>query len=154
MNNDLLKKLNNYFNPEVFVNHYGSSEIYTFTYCENAADKPGSAGKAGINQIIRVIDIHTSDTSQNLPAGIEGKIIASMESSESFKNYWNRPDADEESIVDGWYITGDLGYFDEEGDLFVTGRLDDMIISGGENILPVEVENILSTFPISWKRPA
>ena len=70
-----------------------------------------------------------------------------MESSESFKNYWNRPDADKESIVDGWYITGDLGYFDEEGDLFVTGRLDDMIISGGENILPVEVENILSTFP-------
>ncbi len=147
MNNDLLIKLNNYFNPEVFVNHYGSSEIYTFTYCENAADKPGSAGKAGINQIIRVIDIDTSDISQNLPAGIEGKIIASMESSESFKNYWNRPDADEESIVDGWYITGDLGYFDEEGDLFVTGRLDDMIISGGENILPVEVENILSTFP-------
>ena len=147
MNSDLLIKLNNYFNPEVFVNHYGSSEIYTFTYCENAANKPGSAGKAGINQIIRVIDIDTSDISQNLPAGIEGKIIASMESSESFKNYWNRPDADKESIVDGWYITGDLGYFDEEGDLFVTGRLDDMIISGGENILPVEVENILSTFP-------
>ena len=147
MNNDLLIKLNNYFNPEVFVNHYGSSEIYTFTYCENAADKPGSAGKAGINQIIRVINIHTLDISQTLPAGIEGKIIASMESSESFKNYWNRPDADKESIVDGWYITGDLGYFDEEGDLFVTGRLDDMIISGGENILPVEVENILSTFP-------
>ena len=77
----LLKKLNNNFNPEVFVNHYGSSEIYTFTYCENAADKPGSAGKAGINQIIRVINIHTLDISQTLPAGIEGKIIASRKKS-------------------------------------------------------------------------
>ncbi|PPR28929.1 MAG: 4-chlorobenzoate--CoA ligase [Alphaproteobacteria bacterium MarineAlpha9_Bin1] len=147
MSNHLIRKLNNYFNPDIFVNHYGSSEIYTFTYCENAAEKPGSAGKPGINQMIRIIDINSLDISQTLPAGIEGKIIASMESSESFKNYWNRPDADKESIVDGWYITGDLGYFDEEGDLFVTGRLDDMIISGGENILPVEVENILSTYP-------
>jgi 2-furoate---CoA ligase len=47
-------------------------------------------------------------------------------------------------LHDGWYFTGDTGYFDAEGDLFVTGRVDDMIISGGENVSPAEIESVLS----------
>ncbi|MGT2491860.1 hypothetical protein ACU4GD_18350 [Cupriavidus basilensis] len=51
------------------------------------------------------------------------------------------------SLRDGWYFTGDTGYFDAEGDLFVSGRVDDMIISGGENISPVDIESVLSLHP-------
>ncbi|MGA0346736.1 MAG: AMP-binding enzyme, partial [Alphaproteobacteria bacterium] len=57
---------------------------------------------------------------------------------------WKRPDADKKAIRDGWYFTGDLGFFDTDGALFLCGRIDDMIISGGENIDPEEVEDVLS----------
>jgi 2-furoate---CoA ligase len=77
----------------------------------------------------------------------EGHIICDLSGDEAFEGYWKRPDADQKSIRDGWYFTGDTGYFDESGDLFVTGRVDDMIISGGENISPVEIESILSLHP-------
>ena len=143
MSQGLLDKLDYYFKPEVFVNHYGSTEIYTFTYLEDAQKKPGSAGKAGINQIIKVIDINSANSIDEVDSFVEGRIIASMKSSEAFESYWKNSKANKNAIVDGWYITGDIGYMDDEGDLFITGRIDDMIISGGENILPIEVENIL-----------
>ena len=59
-----------------------------------------------------------------------------MESPEAFAGYWKRPDADAKAIQGRWYRTGDLGKFDEDGELYVVGRVDDMIISGGENIFP------------------
>src|SRR4029078_6893595 len=60
---------------------------------------------------------------------------------------WRRPDADAKALRDGWYFTGDTGYFDRDGDLFVTGLVDDMIITGGENVSPVEIESCLSLHP-------
>ena len=54
---------------------------------------------------------------------------------------------DAKAIRKGWYFTGDTGYFDPDGDLFVTGRVDDMIITGGENVSPVEIESCLSLHP-------
>jgi 2-furoate---CoA ligase len=77
----------------------------------------------------------------------EGQIIADLSGDEAFEGYHNRPDANEKSLRDGWYFTGDTGYVDDDGDLFVTGRIDDMIISGGENISPVEIESVLSLHP-------
>jgi 2-furoate---CoA ligase len=70
-----------------------------------------------------------------------------MSSDEAFTGYWNRPDADEKAIRDGWYHTGDVGRLDEDGDLWLEGRLDDMIVSGGENIHPLEVEDVLAGHP-------
>jgi 2-furoate---CoA ligase len=70
-----------------------------------------------------------------------------MSSDEAFTGYWNRPDADEKAIRDGWYHTGDVGCLDDDGDLWVVGRVDDMIISGGENVYPVEVEDVLVRAP-------
>ena len=66
---------------------------------------------------------------------------------EAFAGYWQRPDADAKAIRDGWYHTGDIGRVDEDGDLWIDGRVDDMIISGGENIHPLEVENVLARHP-------
>ena len=147
MTDGLLRRLAEAFRPELFVNHYGSSEVYTFTICPDAPAKPGSAGKAGINQRIRVVRIGAGDPEDTMPANEEGEIIASLESDESFAGYWRRPDADAKALRAGWYFTGDVGCFDDDGDLFVTGRVDDMMISGGENVMPVEIESVLSLHP-------
>jgi 2-furoate---CoA ligase len=147
MTDGLLKALFDAFEPKLFVNHYGSSEVYTFTIDQNAPAKPGSAGRAGLNQRIRVVTLNAGDPEQVASVGEEGEIIASLSGDEAFEGYWKRPDADEKALKGGWYFTGDSGYFDAEGDLFVTGRVDDMIITGGENVSPVEIESCLSLHP-------
>jgi 2-furoate---CoA ligase len=144
MTDGLLQKLNSTFKPDLLVNHYGSSEIYTFTINQNAVAKPGSAGKAGINQLVRVVKLAARSASDLAPTGEEGEVIALLAGDESFEGYWRRPDADAKSLREGWYFTGDTGFVDQDGDLFVTGRTDDMIITGGENVSPVEIESCLS----------
>src|SRR5207245_3342035 len=76
-----------------------------------------------------------------------GEILCHMSSTEAFSGYWHRPDADAKAIVDDWYHTGDVGRLDGDGDLWILGRLDDMIISAGENIHPLEVEDVLARHP-------
>jgi len=147
MTDGLLGKLTEAFRPELFVNHYGSSEIYTFTINQKAAEKPGSAGKAGLNQLIRVVKLGATSANEIAAPGEEGEIVALASSDEAFEGYWKRPEADAKSLRDGWYFTGDTGYVDEDGDLYVSGRVDDMIITGGENVSPVEIESCLSLHP-------
>jgi 2-furoate---CoA ligase len=144
MTDGLLQKLQTAFKPDLFVNHYGSSEIYTFTIDQDAPKKPGSAGRAGINQNVRVVKLGAQSVNDIAAPGVEGEIIALLAGDESFEGYWRRPDADAKALRDGWYFTGDTGFFDADGDLFVTGRVDDMIITGGENVSPVEIESCLS----------
>ena len=133
MTSALVEKVAAVFQPEIFVNHYGSTEIYTFAVHRAQRAKPGCAGRAALNARLR------------LAAGDE--ILCHMSSDEAFAGYWRRPDADEKAIRDGWYHTGDVGRLDEDGDLWVVGRVDDMVISGGENIHPVEVEDVLARAP-------
>ena len=147
MHDALLARLQQAFQPELFVNHYGSSEVYTFTISQRAAAKAGSAGRAGLNARIRVVKLDANSASDLAAAGEEGQIIADAAGDEAFEGYWKRPDADAKSLREGWYFTGDTGYLDVDGDLFVTGRVDDMIISGGENISPVDIESVLSLHP-------
>lgn len=130
--------------PQTFVNHYGSSEIYTFTVCDHTR-KPGCAGRAGINQTVRLVSADPDDRDKlvDVAPGAHGEIVASMASPEAFAGYWKRPDADRKAIHGAWYRTGDLGRLDEDGELWVIGRVDDMIISAGENIYPEEVEDAL-----------
>jgi 2-furoate---CoA ligase len=134
--------------PEAqFSNFYGSSEIYTFAVRNNLAENPGSAGRAGIGQTLRVVRADADERvepDEEVPVGETGEIIASMNALDAFSGYWKRPDADEKSIRGGWYFTGDLGRFDENGEIYVLGRVDDMIISGGENIYAEEVEDVLA----------
>lgn len=147
MTDGLLRRLQAAFRPELFVNHYGSSEIYTFTVDQDAPRKPGSAGRAGINQMVRVVRLGAASAAETAAPGEEGEIVALLSGDESFEGYWRRPEADAKALRGGWYFTGDTGYLDREGDLFVTGRVDDMIITGGENVSPVEVESCLSLHP-------
>ena len=138
------------FPGAAFSNFYGSSEIYTFAVRNNLADNPGSAGRAGIGQSLRVVRADAEervDPDEIVPVGETGEIIASMNSLDAFTGYWKRPDANKKAIRNGWYFTGDLGKFDDNGEIYVLGRVDDMIISGGENIYAEEVENVLAKSP-------
>jgi 2-furoate---CoA ligase len=135
MTSALVERVAASFEPEIFVNHYGSTEIYTFSVQRDQRAKPGCAGRAALNARLRLD-----------PPG-EGEILCHMSSDEAFTGYWNRADADEKAIRDGWYHTGDVGRIDADGDLWVVGRVDDMVISGGENIHPVEVEDVLARAP-------
>ena len=96
-----------------------------------------SCGKALEGVELKVVD----DNGNSLPTGEIGEVVTKSEL--NMKGYWNRPEATEEAIVNGWFYSGDAGYFDEEGYLFIHDRVKDMIVSGGENIYPAEVENAL-----------
>jgi 2-furoate---CoA ligase len=133
MTSTLVKRCAEAFRPEVFVNHYGSTEIYTFSIGRDQVAKPGCAGRPAVNTRLRLLET--------------GEICVDLASEEAFAGYWNRPDADEKAIRDGWYSTGDTGHLDEDGDLWIDGRVDDMIISGGENVHPLEVEDVLAAHP-------
>ncbi|WP_409292613.1 AMP-binding protein [Peribacillus sp. SCS-37] len=150
MTTALTERCMNRFKPKVFVNHYGSTEIYTFTICPYVHQKPGCAGKPGLHQNVRLVKADAEGNSlphHKVGKGEIGEIIINLDSNEAFKGYWNKPLATQKAIREGWYFTGDLGVVDDDGDLFVVGRVDDMIISGGENIHPLEVEDVLSKHP-------
>ncbi|MFQ5915637.1 MAG: class I adenylate-forming enzyme family protein [Nitrospinota bacterium] len=150
MTQTLAEDLVRRFDPEIFTNHYGSTEVYTFSINQRLQEKPTSAGRPGIGSELRVVKADPERRvapEEVVPRGEVGEIIASLRSEEAFQGYWRRPDADEKAIRGGWYFTGDVGYEDDDGDLYVTGRVDDMIISGGENIYPTEVEDVLARHP-------
>ena len=133
MTSSLVERCCEVFRPQIFVNHYGSTEIYTLSVHRDQKAKPGCAGRAALNAQLRL--------------GEDGEIECHLSSDEAFAGYWRRPDANEKAIRDGWYRTGDVGQLDDEGDLWVIGRVDDMIVSGGENIHPLEVEDVLARHP-------
>lgn len=148
MTPSLAEKLSGVLHPERFVNHVGSTEIYTFLIGPDSAAKPGCAGRAGLFSRVRLVDPDPDATPDQVVAdGSQGQVAVSMASPEAFTGYWHRPDADQKAIREGWYFTGDLAVADEDGDLWVAGRVDDMINSGGENIYPEEIENALAASP-------
>ncbi len=147
MSEALLRRIDKAFAPDLFVNHYGSSEVYTMAITQNARLKAGSCGRAALNCRLRVVKLGSCDPDDRVQAMEEGQIIAHLDGDEAFEGYWNRPDANEKSLIGRWYFTGDIGYYDIDGELFVSGRVDDMIISGGENISPVDIESVISLHP-------
>ena len=85
------------------------------------------------------------DDDRELPVGRSGEVCA--RAGNFMREYWNRPDETKEAFRDGWYHSGDSGYVDDEGYLFIVDRLKDMIVTGGENVYSIEVENAISTHP-------
>jgi long-chain acyl-CoA synthetase len=102
-----------------------------------------SAGKANVGVELRVVDV---DSGSDVPTGDVGEIW--IRSRQNMLGYWNMPDATAKTIVDGgWLRTGDAGYLDADGYVYIHDRVKDMIVSGGENIYPAEVENALMAHP-------
>jgi long-chain acyl-CoA synthetase len=104
---------------------------------EGRTRKPGSVGCAIENVEIRIFD----ENEQVVPAGHEGEIC--VRGPNVMKGYLNKPAETAEALRNGWMHTGDMGYLDGEGDLFITDRKKDLIIRGGENISPGAVEEVL-----------
>jgi acyl-CoA synthetase (AMP-forming)/AMP-acid ligase II len=137
---DLLAAAQRLFGCE-FFGLYGLTETSGAGTCLNpdghAAGKLRSCGKPYPGLDIEVRD----GDGQVVPAGTVGEIVIRHDI--VMKGYWNRPDATAEAIRDDWFHTGDAGYFDDEGYLYIHDRVKDMIVSGGENVYPAEVENAL-----------
>lgn len=149
MSSTLVRACLEKFRPSVFVNHYGSTEVYTHSIFKELERKPGCAGRAAFHTQLRVVRVDPGAgvrPEETVGRGEMGEVIVRM-GDEAFSGYFRRPEATERAIRDGWYFTGDTGYVDEDGDLWVTGRVDDMIITGGENVYPVEVEEVLARHP-------
>ncbi len=100
-----------------------------------------------VRQMVRVVRLSAGNADEVAATGEEGEIAALLAGDKSFEGYWRRPEADTAAIRNGWYFTGDTGRVDADGDFFVTGRVDDLIITGGENVSPVEIESCLSLHP-------
>ena len=122
------------------VQVYGSTEtcpIATYVRAQDADRKAGSAGIPALHCEVRVVDRNGSE----LPPGADGEI--EVRGPNVMQGYWNAPATTAEVLRQGWYRSGDVGRFDSEGHLYVVARKKDMIISGGENVYPAELENIL-----------
>ena len=104
-------------------------------------ERLGGAGVARTGVAVRVVD----EAGRELPAGEIGEIVTTSDC--VMKGYWNNPDANARALRDGWLWTGDLGSLDAEGFLTLKDRSKDMIISGGSNIYPREIEEVLLTHP-------
>ena len=108
---------------------------------EDAERKLGSAGKPLMHTEVKVVD----DEGQELPWGEVGELY--IKGPNITPGYWNNPEATKNSFEDGWLKTGDAARFDDEGFVYIVDRWKDMYISGGENVYPAEVENVLYQLP-------
>jgi fatty-acyl-CoA synthase len=124
-----------------FCQGYGLTEtapFASFLTPEWTTRKLGSAGQPPLYSDARIVD----SNNQPVATGERGEIC--LRGPNIMKGYWNRPEATAETIdPEGWLHSGDVGYFDEDGFLFICDRLKDMVISGGENVYPAEVESVL-----------
>ena len=146
----VLKQCLDRFDVE-FFQAYGMTEITavgTVLYPVEQLDKQESAGLPALNRALRIVE-PGGTPDEEVPQEEVGEIIIASPS--AMQEYWNRPDETKETFVeDGrrkWYYTGDVGYVDADGYLYVVDRTDNMIVSGGENIYPAEIENVLSSHP-------
>ncbi len=120
---------------------YGMTECFGVTVGTDDVVEAGAVGWPAIYTEIRIV----GDTGEVLPTHEIGEI--QIRSAGVTPGYWRQPEETAAAFVDGWFRTGDLGYRDAAGCLHVVDRRKDMFISGGENVYPVEVENVLATLP-------
>ncbi|WP_433331412.1 long-chain-fatty-acid--CoA ligase [Spirillospora sp. CA-294931] len=135
-----------------FLQVYGLTETAgAITHLPPEDHEPGgpnahrlrSAGIPSPTCELRIVD---PATLEDVPSGRVGEILC--RTPQNMKGYWGMPEATASALLDGgWFRTGDAGYLDEDGYLFIHDRVKDMIISGGENIYPAEVENVLMSHP-------
>jgi acyl-CoA synthetase (AMP-forming)/AMP-acid ligase II len=147
---DRLKEAITIFGP-IFTQTYGLGEAPRGITCLPKRDhvvrdadserRLGSVGRECLYVQVRTVD----DEGHAMPTGTEGEVAVKGEL--ITKGYWNNAAATEELIRDGWLYTGDIGYFDEAGYLFLTDRKKDVIITGGSNVYPREVEEVLYRHP-------
>jgi fatty-acyl-CoA synthase len=124
-----------------FCQGYGMTELSPLALIlssEFSAVKIGSTGKPVMFGEVRIVD----ENNQPVAAGERGEVV--MRGPNVMPGYWNKPDATSETIdAEGWLHSGDVAYVDDDGFFYICDRLKDMVISGGENVYPAEVESVL-----------
>jgi acyl-CoA synthetase (AMP-forming)/AMP-acid ligase II len=134
---------------DVLFHGYGQTEVNyvtMMTASEWFGTVPGSNPLRSVGRALPMAQIEIIDDGGNpLPAGETGEIA--LKTPSQLTEFWEAPDVTAERIVDGWMRTNDLGYIDVNGYLYVTDRKDDMIISGGFNIWPRELERVIEQLP-------
>jgi acyl-CoA synthetase (AMP-forming)/AMP-acid ligase II len=142
---DQVNKLKGTFRQSTSGIGYGLTETNALGAVNSGAAyeaRPGSTGRV----VPAVTEIHILDEQgRKLPAGERGEVC--IKSPANVLGYWNKPEATAEAFVDGWFHTGDVGYLDEDGFLYIVDRIKDIIIRGGENISCLEVEAAIYTHP-------
>lgn len=146
----LLERAQKVFTEAEFIQAYGMTEtapVISMNNWENhlpeawASGRIRSAGKATMATQVRIVDEHD----QELPRGQVGEII--VRGPNVMLGYWGRPEETAETLRGGWMHTGDGGYMDDDGYIYVVDRIKDMIVSGGENVYSAEIENVLMRHP-------
>jgi long-chain acyl-CoA synthetase len=120
---------------------YGCTEcsgLFSVWHSQMGLDKCASAGKHVLGGEVKIVN---PETGQELPTGEIGEII--LRGPQIFQGYWNNPEATEKTLKNGWLFTGDAGKIDEDGFLYVIDRYKDVIICGGTNIYPAQVEAVI-----------
>lgn len=145
-----LKRAFEKFPNAQFAQAFGQTElspVATILPTEShVLEGPKSGKLRSCGRATRVVEIRIVDENDNeVPRGTVGHII--VKGPITMLGYWNRPDATADTIKDSWVYTGDAGYMDEEGYIFLMDRLKDMIVSGGENVYSAEVENAIGQHP-------
>jgi len=141
---EVIKTLKEKFPTWRLRNVYGLTEASSWVTMlphEQTTIRPDSTGLPVPVVRLKIID----EMGSEVPQGKVGEIL--IKGPSIFKGYWRNPEATAESLRDGWFHTGDLGRFDEEGYLYVVDRKKEMVIRGGENIYCIEVENVLYQHP-------
>jgi long-chain acyl-CoA synthetase len=140
---ELIKKVEQTFEV-IHLDGYGQTEGCGFTTLNPIVGvrKPNSVGVPLSNIWLKIVDDHDNE----LPPGEVGEIVEKGDVF-SLHGYWNRPDANAAVYKNGWFHSGDLGYLDNDGYLYVADRKQDLIITGGYNIYPTEVEDVLCAHP-------
>jgi len=127
------------------VEGYGLSEASPVTHSNFLWDVPRVKGSIGVPYPDTEAVILSVETGEPMPVGEIGELI--VKGPQMMKGYWNRPKETEEVLKDGWLYTGDLGCMDEKGYFYIVDRKKDMIIAGGFNIYPREIEEVLYEHP-------
>ncbi|WP_409251570.1 long-chain-fatty-acid--CoA ligase [Bacillus sp. SCS-153A] len=127
------------------VEGYGLTESSPVTHANFLWDRERIKGSIGIPWPDTDAAVFSMETGEKLPPNEIGEIW--VKGPQVMKGYWNRPEETEMTLRDGWLLTGDLGYMDEKGYFYVVDRKKDMIIAGGFNIYPREIEEVLYEHP-------
>jgi len=142
---ELLKTAQTLIKGCEFTQLYGLTETVGAGTALQPADHVGpllrSCGKAYPGLDVRIFDAEGNE----VKVGEVGEIV--IKGPTTMKGYWNKPEATASSIRNGWFYTGDAGFTDKDGHIFIHDRVKDMIVSGGENIYPAEVENAVFGHP-------
>ncbi|MEW9677199.1 long-chain fatty acid--CoA ligase [Lentibacillus sp. L22] len=144
MPNEVIKQFDQ-ATDALFTEGYGLSEATTSTHRNptKGKKKVGSVGVPIPNTKAKIVDVETGKT--EMPIGESGELI--VKGPQVMKGYWNNPEETENAKRNGWLYTGDIAVKDEDGYYFIVGRKKDMIIAGGYNIYPAEIENVIYEHP-------